>query len=376
MVQPHGVRGGPAIQHITFIRALEASGRFACHAVIPLDHEMRSEYVEAATSVHELPAMRTLPRVRTARGVARIGQHTAQEALGILRRARTVRAELIHTFNEAYPPGPLAATLLRIPSVVHVEGMTFLTPPSVARVYVPVLDSLTDRWLCCQTTIRDELIRHRVRSEKLAVVYNSVDVPAIRSALGAERPPQLDPQRKHVGLVAGMDPRKGHLVFIRAAAHVCAKREDVDFHLIGSTRGNDEYHGRLLDEIEKLHLADRVRLEGAPDDIGPWLAHLDVYCNTSHTEALSIAMIEAMTLGRPVVATRVGGTPEAVADGETGLLARPDDPADVGEKILRVLEKPAFAQSLGREGARRAESRFSDVQNSATIRNVFEDLLK
>jgi glycosyltransferase involved in cell wall biosynthesis len=375
-VQPHRVLGGPSIQHITFIRALQATGQFACHVVVPAEHELRNEYLSAAASLHEVAHMQTLPRIRSTRDVAAGGRAVGREALALFRIARQVRPQLIHTFNEAYPPAPLAARALGVPSVVHVEGMTFLSPPRAAQVYVGLLDRLTDAWICCQSAIQEALAGLKVSRRKLFVAYNSVDIARLRSLAALQRPSPLCTSRLHVGLVAGMDPRKGHLTFIRAAADVCRRLEDVVFHLIGSTKSNDAYLRQIEDEIRTLGVGERVRLEGTVEAIGPWLANIDVYCNTSQSEALSIAMVEAMALGKPVIATDVGGNSEAVVDNLTGLLARPNDPADVASKLVRLLEDANLRASMGRAGARRAELLFSDKQNAARMRTVFEDLLK
>jgi glycosyltransferase involved in cell wall biosynthesis len=95
----------------------------------------------------------------------------------------------------------------------------------------------------------------------------------------------------------------------------------------------------------------------------------------SLNEALSNALLESMAAGAPIVATRVGGTPEAIADGHTGLLVPANDPRALSEAIARLLREPDLAAALGRAARRTAESSFSLPRMVAAIEQLYRDLL-
>lgn len=372
-IQPHRVRGGPAIQHLGFLRGLRAHG-WSVHAVIPAGHELEAEYRSTASAVHTLPSLPTVPRTTSPMRLAAYLGETAQLSLRLATLARRVDADVVHTFNEAFPAGGLGARYARRASVVHVIGMSVLAPRWVAVPYARVLAASNDRIVCCQQAIRDAFASLGVPRAKLDVVYNSIDAEAVRHVADVAPPvPKHLPLR--VGMVAGMDPRKGHLDFVAAAALVCARRSDVELCIVGSTVGNPEYLAAVAGRIAAANLGDRCRLLGAVERVEPWVRSFDVHCVPSLTEALSVAALEAMALARPIVATRVGGNPEQVEDGVTGLLCRAQDPQDLAEKVLALLAAPGRRSAMGAAARARADELFGLERNVALLDRALRDAL-
>lgn len=269
----------------------------------------------------------------------------------------------------------MAARRLNVPSVIQVVGMTIFRPWYVAWGYCRVLDHLADRVIGCQEVTTRKLAQLGVSAHKLRVVYNGIDVDEIRREAADNPSPDLPTGALKVGMVAGMDPRKGHILFIKAAGHVCRRIPEAHFYLIGSVEPEKVYYRIIREAIDATGFADRIHLIGRVPHIAPWIAAMDVYCNSSLTEALSVASIEAMALGRPVVATNVDGNPVAVVDGETGLLCRPEDPLDLADKLVAVLQDPDRLASFSDAGRRRAETLFTIVRNAAALGDVFAELL-
>ncbi len=271
----------------------------------------------------------------------------------------------------------MAAPRLNVPSVIQVVGMTIFRPWYVAWGYSKVLNHLADRLIGCQEVTTGKLARLGVPPRKLRVVYNGIDVDAIRREAADSPSPDLPTGALKVGMVAGMDPRKGHILLIKAAGHVCRRMPEAHFYLIGSVEPEKAYYRIIREAIDATGFADRIHLVGRVPHraIAPWIAAMDVYCNSSLTEALSVASIEAMALGRPVVATNVDGNPVAVVDGETGLLCRPEDPLDLADKLVAVLQDPDLRASFGDAGRRRAETLFTIERNAAALGDVFAELL-
>ena len=115
---------------------------------------------------------------------------------------------------------------------------------------------------------------------------------------------------------------------------------------------------RLEEEIEALGLSGRVRLAGERRDVPELLAAADVFVLPSASEGLPVSVLEAMAAGLPVIASRVGGVPEQVSDGETGLLVEPGDPSDLTAALDRLIADPSLRRRLGAAGRARAEQAF------------------
>jgi glycosyltransferase involved in cell wall biosynthesis len=150
--------------------------------------------------------------------------------------------------------------------------------------------------------------------------------------------------------IARLSPEKGLRDLLLAAASVLQQRKDVEFLVAGS--GPDM--ASLVDEARRLGIEGRVRFMGAfrHDELPAIMARTDVFVLPSLTEGMPFAVVEAMAFGRPVVATNVGGIPELVSHGETGLLVPPRDPDQLSAALLALLDDPHLRQRMG-EAARR-----------------------
>jgi glycosyltransferase involved in cell wall biosynthesis len=369
-VQPHAARGGPAIQHLAFLDGLARRGH-EIHVVIPEAQEMMAEYRAIARSVLCLPSMPCVPRTTAPWQLAGYGLHATAMAWRIARQARQLRADVVHTFNEAFPAGPMGARFARLPSVVQIIGMSIFQPPWVARPYVRLLDASADRLVGCQTAIQTALVQLGVAGSKLAVVYNAVDTEAVRSRAEAEPRPG-DSGAVRVGMVAGLDPRKGHLDFVAAAAQVLRAVPAARFYIVGRATGNEPYLTAIREHIARHGIADAIELTGAVARAEPWIASFDVHCIPSLTEALSVAGLEAMALARPIVATNVGGNPEEVVDGESGLLCRVSDPDDLAAKVVQLLCDADLRARMGAAARKRAEDLFSLGANVGKLSAILE----
>jgi glycosyltransferase involved in cell wall biosynthesis len=126
----------------------------------------------------------------------------------------------------------------------------------------------------------------------------------------------------------------------------------------------------------QLGLADRVHLAGHQQDVRPWLAALDVLVLSSDWEGMPNALLEAMAAGLPIVATAVGGVPEVVVDGATGLLVPPGDPSALAEAITRLLRDPDLRRTMGQAGRARVERRFSINETVRLTEELYATLLE
>jgi glycosyltransferase involved in cell wall biosynthesis len=159
----------------------------------------------------------------------------------------------------------------------------------------------------------------------------------------------------HVGNIR---PGKGHDNLIEAVADLASRRSDFLVVSIGVEKHDGDLD-RVRTKAEQANLTDRIRFLGRRQDALSFVAASDVFVNPSEVEGLPVAVLEAMALGRPVVATAAGGVPTIVRDGETGLLVETSDPLALAKGIERLLDDRPLAARLGEAARDLVDSEYS-----------------
>ena len=209
---------------------------------------------------------------------------------------------------------------------------------------------------------------------RVAVIPNGVEPPrAARPRAEVRRFFGLpdDPAVRVVGQISGIVPGKGHEVLLEAAARILERETDVAFLFVGFPRGQEAWQRRLRQRIQELGLEDRVRMAGYPGPNGDAWNAIDIHVHASLFDSLPNAIIEGMSLGKPAVATTVGGIPEIVTHEETGLLVPPSDVGALERAITRLLHAPAEASRLGAAARRRYEARLRPEHMTAALEELF-----
>src|SRR5581483_10661536 len=189
----------------------------------------------------------TVPRtLNPLRLTSFLGAHLSA-ARTIAELAAERRARLIYSISEATFCGGLAARRLGIPSLVHVIGMSIQSPRWAARTYIPLLGRLTDEFVACSSAVADMLAEHGVPDSRISVVHNGIPTGEVEASASLASP--LDGPGCRVGMIAAYDVRKGHELFVRAAALVSRARPDARFYLIG---------GRLEGQHESAAFEARI----------------------------------------------------------------------------------------------------------------------
>jgi glycosyltransferase involved in cell wall biosynthesis len=253
--------------------------------------------------------------------------------------------------------GRLAAKRMGIPviiSALHSTGW----PDGVGRLN-RFLTPITDAFIAVAPSHGRFLIEHeRFPAGKVAVVPNGVDtdrfapyadVAAIRREL------RIGAHDLVVGIVAALRPEKNHELFLEMARRVRECVPTARFLVIGD--GPCRAALELL--AQRLGLESNVMFLGSRDDVPQLLAAMDVLALTSHIEANPVSILEAMSVGRPVVATNVGSVSEAVADQQTGFLVPPGDAAVLTERVVQLLSNPTRSRAMGTAGRQVVIERWS-----------------
>lgn len=206
--------------------------------------------------------------------------------------------------------------------------------------------------------VRDLCVREEgVRPEDCVVVRNGLDLPHF-DALAAQPLQGPLPEGALVAVIGNLWPVKGHRTLVEAVARLPQDLRHVRFVCAGEGPERDFLTGR----IAELGLQDRVHLLGHRLDVPALLARATAACLCSSAEGLSNALMEAMASRLPIIATRVGGNPELVRDGENGWLVPYGDAAALVARLTELLRSPEQARAMGARGRRRVETELSMEQ--------------
>jgi glycosyltransferase involved in cell wall biosynthesis len=291
---------------------------------------------------------------------------TALVALRRLLAAR--RARLVHTHSsvDSWVAG-LAARSLGLP-VVRSRHVAIAVPRRRALVY-----RLAHRILTSAERVKAILIEAGVDPAKVLAVPPGVDTRHFHGGVSGKRVrAELGLAGPTAGLVANIRGSKGHDVFVDAARQVLAAIPDARFLIVGDGVGFDDVRAR----VNALALERAIIMTGFRRDIPAVMAALDVLVLPSiRSEATSQAILQALAVGTPVVATAIGGSPEVIRDGETGLLVAPNDATALAMAIVTTFRDPERARAMARAGQAFVRARLSIDAQMATTTAVYRDLL-
>ena len=167
-------------------------------------------------------------------------------------------------------------------------------------------------------------------------------------------------------------PRKGHAVLVEALAELAAEGVELDATIVGA----GPERNRLEEMARGMGIGGRVRFTGAlgQDELPALYEEADIFCLASFAEGVPVVLMEAMAHAVPVVATRINGVPELVADGETGLLVAPGRAADLAAAIRRLTDDRDSAARLGAAGREKVAAEFDQSDSAAQLKALFESV--
>jgi len=270
------------------------------------------------------------------------------------RTLATAPVDIVHVHSPLAAIGVrlVARTLPRAqrPRIVTTEHNVWTSHARATSSMNAATAGLDDARTAVSAAVRDSMPA-RLRSDT-EVVHYGVDVAGVRTALAARtamrRELGVADDAILVGTVANLRRNKAYPDLLAAARTVCDASERVHFVAVGQ----GPLEAEIRAEHARLGLGDRFVLLGYRDDATRVMAACDVFCLASHYEGLPIALMEALALGLPVVATDVGGIREIVTDGEEGLLVPPGAPEQLAGALLRVVDDGALRARLADAAAR------------------------
>ncbi|BCS99326.1 glycosyl transferase [Desulfoluna limicola] len=226
----------------------------------------------------------------------------------------------------------------------------------VRRVAVPIRKNRFSRYkynsprMTCHVAIseaiRQVMIGDGIAPGRITTIHSGVDTRRLlleKPEVDFRKTIGVPDDHLIIGMVAALTAEKGYPTLLMAAADVLRDHDKVTFCALGDGSGRES----LLEQAEALGLGDRFRFMGFREDVGSFLHTFDVFVLASLMEGLGTSILDAQSVGLPVIASRVGGIPEVVEDGVTGLLAEPGNAEDFAGKLSRLIADPGLRLRLG-----------------------------
>lgn len=295
----------------------------------------------------------------------------------LVRFARQHRIDLIHVHQSVSLWGLIAGKLAGIPVVLHAREIL------ENRLFYQILLGLSAQTIAISNAVRACLIRNVPNCPecRISVVYNAADLTrfrpdnadakCLRSEWGILKDAPL------VLMVSKLIEIKGHLDFVKSCA-LCQKRfPNAVFMIVGGDMpGHEAYAERVRQAVREYQLEDAFHFAGFQREVERFLGAADVVVQPSICEeGLGRVAIEAMAMGKPVVATHAGGLPEVVQDGITGYIVPKNDHEALAGRIIAFLENPDLCAKMGQAGRVRAHQQFGVLEHVASVAEIYDKLL-
>ncbi len=363
----HGIEaiGGAERDLIALLKTLDRH-KWESHVVCPGTGPFREQLHAIAVPTHALsfpPWRKPLTLFQRRSAVGRLGALVGQ-----------LDPAMIHVNDIWWVPHTVRAIATRtsnpVPIVAHVRQE--IEPAKVRRYQLDRVEAV----IAISQQIEQSLIAGGVSAKNVRTLYSGVDLSerqlthddqAIRQKIGVPNGAVL------LGTVANLFPRKGYEVMLRALPAIVHAVPTVHYVIVGSD--DHDYADRLKRLAHELKIADHVHIVGFQDPVQPFLASLDLYVHPALMEGFGIAVVEAMAMGKAVVATTTGGLPEVVAQGETGLLVPPGDVESLAVTVVSLLQDRVRREQMGFCGRARAYERFSLEAFVEQVEHLYDEVL-
>ncbi len=295
---------------------------------------------------------------------------------------RQVRPDIVHTHK--YKDSILATIAARCVGVPHVirvvHGMPepFKGLSNVNMSFYTMVDRLVIGWLVARIiAVSSDIERALVRlygTARVARIHNGIDLEIVQVRI-----PRSNKRKEWnfsdtvtlVGTVGRLVPVKGHAVLLEALQILHESDRMVNLVIVG----DGPLREHLEAEVRRLGLNEFVRFTGHQVESYDFINMMDVFVLPSLHEGIPMVLLEALALQRPVVASRVGGIPEVVVHGRTGLLAEPSDASSLAKLIRRMIDDQPMAVGLGRAGRTRVEEAFTARTMAEKTADLYADVL-
>jgi glycosyltransferase involved in cell wall biosynthesis len=269
--------------------------------------------------------------------------------------------------------GILSAKLLKVPCVAHLrdfEEVDFIT-----RFYARMIE----HHIAISFAIKENLLQLRVPEDKISVVHDAIDLETFNENVSFEYLVdefRIKKGKKLFGIFGRIIEWKGIKEFVRAVERVIGEVPKAKAFVVGSpSDGTQDYYDEVVDLVDRLGLNKKVIFTGYRTDIPAIMKLMNVVIHSSiRPEPFGMILIEAMAMGKPVVATKAGGPLDIVVHGKTGFLVSPRNSEEMSKAIIRLLQDPSLCHKMGNNGEIRVRNSFCKERYSSQVTHIYNNI--
>lgn len=301
-------------------------------------------------------------------------------AIKLISLIKKYKIDIVHThLFHASVFGQFIVRILGGPKGImtrHYSDLLYLYGSKYQRFLDSVASRFANRIIAISEGVKSVLIGFEsVDPKKITVIYNGTQFPCPqpkKADIGnIKKEFSLSQNVKVIGSVGTLHPRKGHRYLIESAKLLCKERDDIIFLIVGD--------GWLKDDLvrlrDRLDLKDKIIFAGYRKNTMDLLAIMDIVVHPSVEEGFGLSIIEAMSMSKPVIATRVGGIPEIIEDDKTGMLVPAKDPVLLAKAIKFLLDNPDTRESISLAASKSVEARFNLKDMISSYQRFYESVL-
>jgi glycosyltransferase involved in cell wall biosynthesis len=294
----------------------------------------------------------------------------------IYRIIKRENIDLVHTqLYDGNKYGRLAAFLAKVPGIVS----SYLNVYSRRRIKYHLINwalSFTNhRIIACSQAVKESAVHYdRISPDKFVVIYNCIDPSKFKrdsDTLKIREKFGVRPDDFLLGVIARLEEQKGHIYLLEALGQLIPKYPRIKCLVIG----DGKLRHSLEKKTEQMGLSSSILFVGTQKPTTPILNILDLFLLPSLWEGLSLAMLEAMAMGTPVLATAVGGAAEIIRSGENGILIPPRDVAGLVSSIQDAIMNPSKYLAMGGKGKETFYQNFTKAHHITMLQNLYLEIL-
>jgi glycosyltransferase involved in cell wall biosynthesis len=291
------------------------------------------------------------------------------------------RYDIVHTHSsKAGLLGRLAARMAGVKHIIHTpHGHIFYGYYGRCLSFMFIIlerwaARFTEKIITLTNSGKEEHVQYKIApAHKFITIHSGLELGSLQPSdtkNDVAKEFNIDKSDKLIGTVARLVPIKGHEFLVKAAPLVLQHYPDTTFLLIG----DGPLRKKLENLAQQLNFFDKIVFSGMREDIPRLLNAIDIFVLPSLNEGMGRVLIEAMVLAKPIVATRVGGVPDVVEDGSSGLLVPPADPDALADAICTIMKNPALASKLASHAAI-CSQKFSHTEMIRQLENLYKSVM-
>lgn len=373
------VQGGAVQSMFRLARWLKQQGGEPV-VVLPRDGGIREWYAKAGIEVRVLPFEEMHQRI-TLRYLLRYLFSTLSIIARLIALIRRERIDIVHVNEIVYFPGLIASKLAGAKTVCHVR-VIIQRPLWLKWALSWIVSRFSDQVLCVSSAVRVQMFA--LEQKRVRTLYNPgpdlerFDPAAVGDGQALRQQFGIPLEAFVVGLVSKLSPNKGHMALIQTARLLKVQQPTLPIHYLiigGEVAGKEGYAQQVAEALEQYDLQDAFTLAGMQSDVPQYIAACDVMVHLPSIEdPFPGVVLEALAMGKPIVAFGSGGIPEQFENGKSGILVEKNNLAALAKALTALAQDPARRQQLGQAARPYLMAHFSLQRFSAELADVYHRL--